>query len=464
ALDKPVSEVFHIINGQTREPVVDPVEQVLQSGALVGLANHTVLVAKDDREYQIADSAAPIRDAAGQTTGVVLVFRDVTEKYQMEEKFRQSQKMEAIGQLAGGIAHDFNNMLGGIRGAAELIKGSIDDDEKNNMFLNMIIDAVDQSSALAEKLLSFAGRKSAGNTPVDLHRVIEEAVAIMRNTLDKKIHIDFDPAASRFIINGDEAQLQNIFLNLGINAGHAMPDGGNLSIHSEVLTLTSEYCQAQTFDLKPGSYIKVVVCDTGHGIPAGDLPRVFEPFFTTKKQGQGTGLGLAAVFGTVQQHQGAIQVYSEEGQGTCFHVLFPLLEEDFPIRTKSDETIITGRGLILLVDDEHIIRDTGQRILRELGYRVLLAEHGQQALDIIQKNRPELDLVIMDMIMPVMGGKECFQAMREISPEIPVLLASGFTKDGDLNELVAAGLKGFVKKPYSVSELSRAIADILGRA
>lgn len=463
ARGKPVSEVLNIVNGQTREPAVNPVKQILQNGVIEGLANHTLLIARDKNEYQISDSAAPILNAEGETTGVVLVFQNVTEKKAMEERLRQSQKMEAIGLLAGGIAHDFNNMLGGIRGAAELIMTNLPQDEKNNMFLSMIIESVDRASDLAGKLLSFARRKPADNMPVDVHRIINKVVSIMGSTLDRRIHIDLALSAPRSTVNGDESQLQNLFLNLGINAGHAMPEGGTLSVYSECLELTSDYSYADQFHLSPGCYINLMVSDTGRGISPRDIPHIFDPFFTTKEQGEGTGLGLAAVYGTVQQHKGAIMVYSQEGEGTCFHVLLPLTEEAAEALPEPPKAIIPGTGVILLVDDEQIIRVAGQGILMKLGYKVLLAENGRQALDVFTSHKEELTLVIIDMIMPEMNGKECFYALRKISPEIPVLLASGFTKDADLQELKAAGLNGFIKKPYSISEISWIIADILGR-
>ncbi len=463
AVGKPVSEVFNIINGQTREPAADPVKQVLTTGVVVGLANHTLLIAKDKNEYQISDSAAPILNAQGKTTGVVLVFQNVTEKYAMEERLRQSQKMEAVGLLAGGIAHDFNNMLGGIRGAAELIMTNSPQDEKNGTFLSMIIESVDRASDLAGKLLSFARRKPSENRPVDVHRVINKAVSIMSSTLDRRIHIELDLSAPRSTVNGDEAQLQSVFLNLGINASHAMPKGGALSICSECLELTDEYCHACQFDLNPGGYIDLTVCDTGCGIPSRDLSHIFEPFFTTKQQGEGTGLGLAAVYGAVRQHKGVVKVYSQQGEGSCFHVLLPLTEKAADTLPEPAEAVIPGKGLVLLVDDEQIIRVAGQGMLMKLGYTVLLAENGRKALEVFSRNKEEIALVIIDMIMPEMNGRECFYALRKMSPEIPVLLASGFTKDEDLQELKAAGLNGFIKKPYSISKISRIIADILGR-
>ncbi|MFP4445348.1 MAG: PAS domain S-box protein, partial [Desulfosudaceae bacterium] len=464
AVGRPVTEMFTLISSETREPIENPVAKILKEGTVIGMANHTVLISRDGREYQIADSGAPIRDADGKITGVVLVFRDVTEKYELEERFRQMQKMEAIGQLAGGIAHDFNNMIGGIRGAAELLASGELDEEKTQMFLSMIIDSADQAAGLAEKLLSFARRKPVDNIPIDVHLVIENAVSIMRKTLDRRVNIKTDLTADASMVNGEEAQLQNVFLNLGINAGHAMPAGGTIHIHSENVELTAEYCQSSPFDLKPGPYLKLAFSDTGTGIPAADLPRIFEPFFTTKEQGKGTGLGLSAVYGTIRQHQGAIHVYSEEGKGTCFHVLLPLTEDAAAALPASSEQMIPGHGTILLVDDEENIRSTGRQILLQLGYRVLLAENGRQALEVFAEHRQEIELVILDMVMPEMNGRECFFALRQMAPEIPVLLSSGFTRDEDRQEMEAAGLNGFIQKPYRAAEFSRIIAEILGRA
>lgn len=460
AAGRPLAEVFRIVNAASRAEVENPVAMVLASGKIVGLANHTVLIAKNGREYQIADSGAPIRSQTGVTIGVVLVFRDVTEEYALQEQLRQSQKLDAIGQLAGGVAHDFNNMLGGIMGGAELLKLRLPDDEKCTEYFDIIMKSAERAADMSGKLLAFARRQASGSTPVDVHRAVEDAVAILKNTIDKRIEIELDLTAEASAVIGNGSHLQSVFLNLGINAAHAMPSGGRLSFRSKVAELSTAYCAASTFDLTPGKYVEIEVRDTGCGIRPEDLPRIFEPFFTTKETGKGTGLGLAAVYGTVKQHRGAITAYSESGKGACFRLVFPLTEKAAAALPPAGAAV-HGKGLVLVVDDEAVMRATGGALLEEYGYDVLLAENGRAALDIYRERHAEIDLVILDMVMPVMSGHDCFLEMKKIRPDARIVLSSGFTRNEDLSELRAAGLRGFIQKPFHGIEFSRVVAEAM---
>ncbi len=456
AKNKPLPEIFKIINAETREIVRNPAETVLKHGNIIGLANHTVLINKTGKEYQIADSAAPIKKPNGEIIGVVLVFRDVTEEYELQKQLQHSQKMDAIGQLAGGIAHDFNNMMGGIIGAAEVLQHQLKDDEKSKKYVTMIMNSAERAADLASKLLAFSRRQITGSTPVDIHHIIEEAVSILNNTIDKRIEININFQAKASTIIGDPSQLQNIFLNLGINSSQALPDGGTIQIVTRNIDLNQAYCDTSSFDLKPGNYIQIEVEDNGEGIPEEHLPHIFEPFFTTKEQGKGTGLGLAAVYGTVQQHKGAINVYSEIGKGTCFHIYFPVTEDSASILPR-DEKPVFGEGTVLLVDDEAVMRATGKALLEEYGYTVFLAENGEKAVEIFENKKDDIDLVILDMIMPKMNGRDCFFQLKNIKPDIKIILSSGFTKSDDLTDLKENGLSGFIRKPFRGSELSKIV-------
>jgi signal transduction histidine kinase/CheY-like chemotaxis protein len=393
--------------------------------------------------------------------GAVIRIDDVTERHRMQEELAHSRKLEAIGQLTGGIAHDFNNMLTGIMGGAELLKRHIGDDAKGQQYINMIIQSGKRVAELNRKLLTFSRKEKMKNEPVDVVQAVREAESILSHSLDKKITIAVSIETKETSVIGDLAQLQNALINLGINSGHAMPQGGELSYRLLGVTLEEAYCRTSRFDIQPGRYLEIEVRDTGSGIPRDIQNRIFEPFFTTKEAGKGTGLGLSAVHGTVQQHHGAISVYSEPGTGTSFHIYLPLAEKKQYQEQLMDAVPITGSGRILLIDDEPIIRETGDGILSHLGYEVILANDGQQGLALFTADPDGFDLVITDMIMPNMNGEQCFHHLLELRPEVKVLMASGFSRDADIEELKKKGLRGFIRKPYTIVELSRAVASAM---
>lgn len=452
--------VIKLINQSTQHEITGLIETVIERNNVIALSDGCVMIDKTGREHIVASSGSPIYDAQGRVVGVVLVFRDITEHAVMEDKIRQAEKMKSIGQLAGGIAHDFNNMLGGIIGACELLQINLPDNAKAEKYTSIILESALRATSLASKLLAFSRRQMVEEIPVDIHNIILEAVSLLENTIDKRIKIDIDLSAKSSIVVGDHAQLQNVFLNLGINSWHAMPDGGILTLQTKLANLTEAYCNASTFNLQPGEYIEIEVRDNGCGISPKDIQHIFEPFFTTKEQGKGTGLGLAAAYGTVQQHKGSITVYSEVGKGTCFHLLLPIAKETSPI-IKDKNIPIRGEGLILLVDDESVMRETGKALLEELGYEVLLAENGSLAMETFKNSVKKVDLVILDMIMPEMNGRDCFHALKEIRDDIPVILASGFTRNEDLADLRKQGLSGFIQKPFRSTELSRIVSEAI---
>jgi len=463
AIGQPLNEVFHIVDAQTRHPAPNPVTQVLSTGEVVALANNMVLIGRHGSEHQIADSGAPIQSDAGETLGVVLVFRDVTEANALEEQLRQSEKMQALGQLAGGIAHDFNNLLMGIIGSAELLKlknryGS----ERRIALLDTILRASTRAADLTKKLLAFGRKGRLPLWPVNIHGIIDDTVSILHSTIDKKVRITVTNKAQNYTLIGDHSELQNALMNLVINASHAMADGGEIRIETSNAYLTEAWCDASTFDIEPGAVIKLQIQDAGCGIPPDSLQRIFEPFYTTKGHGKGTGLGLAAVYGTVQQHHGAISVSSEVGVGTSFQILLPCAGD--PVDPEeADEEVIPGAGqLVLLVDDEEVVRATGRGFLEQMGYRVLMAEDGLEAVGMFQKMHAKIDLVIMDMIMPEMNGHEAFIKMKEIDSGCHVIISSGYTKNESVAELSQMGLAGFIAKPFRYAELSRILAETLG--
>ncbi|MGM0461275.1 MAG: ABC transporter substrate binding protein [Fibrobacterota bacterium] len=460
ARGKPLRDIFPIINAQNREEVQNPVQKVLATGLIVGLANHTVLISRSGAEYQIADSAAPIRDSRNIITGVVLVFSNVTEKYSLQEQLRQSRKMDAIGQLAGGVAHDFNNSLSSILGAVELLRLNTSSPEEQNEYIDLIINAAERAGDLTQKLLTYSRKGSRNKARIDCARIANDTASLLRYTLDKSIEVSLHCHAEHTLIQGDDSLIQTALMNMGINASHAMPTGGILTFILENRDLSEDYCSASPFDITPGSYLKISIRDTGTGIPPDKLPHIFEPFFTTKEQGKGTGLGLSAVYGTIREHRGAVTVYSEPGAGTEFHLYLPLTFQA-ESQPAAPEKILSGTETILLIDDEELIRMTAKRQLESLGYTVICAHDGVAGVDIFAEKAADIDLVILDMIMPRMGGREAFTALRDISPHIPIIIASGFSKDEDMNSLRKKGISGFLHKPFRRNALGKMVYSAL---
>ena len=394
---------------------------------------------------------------------LISVSMDITEKKQaelkkveLEKALAHSQKMDALGQLVGGIAHDFNNMLGGIMGAAEMLALHLPEDSEARRFQKIILDSAGRSADLTMKLLAFSRNTPQVSSNVDIHNIINETAIILENTIDRRISLLLDLGATVSTIVGDPSQLQNVLLNLGINSWHAMSTGGTLTISTRNSQPDSATSNEKELPLASAKYIEIEVKDTGCGIPPENLDKIFDPFFTTKEQGKGTGLGLAALYGTVQQHKGSVKVKSEVGQGTCFQVILPAVSvgevtgTHRPVKKR-------GSGTILVVDDEEVMQLTAKAILEDLGYDVMLAENGMDALRIYQEGSDSFDLVILDMVMPVMDGSDCFKALIHYDPKVRVLLSSGFTREEDLKGLKELGLAGFIRKPYRSAEFSEAI-------
>lgn len=392
---------------------------------------------------------------------LLLAFvRDITLERSLQEQLNHAQKLDAVGRLAGGVAHDFNNMLGGISGAAELLELQLPPDDSRKGYVRMIVETVERAAELAGRLLTFSRKGKGVSIPVDLHRLLNDAIRIFGSGLDPRIEIDTDLAAGRSTVSGDPSQLQNVFLNLLINGRDAMPDGGLLRVATREVVLDQPACEESPFDLLPGPYIEILVADAGSGMEEDVRSKIFEPFFTTKEEGRGTGLGLALAYSSVKHHGGEIRVESAPGKGTTFTLRLPSTPapaegegEDGPVRR--------GTGTLLLVDDDEVLRKTGRLMLEKLGYRVMVACDGAEAVERFLARKTEIDLVILDMVMPRMNGKETFQAIRRVAPTARILLASGFSERQAILDLEADGLMGFVRKPYRLSELSMAVSRAL---
>ncbi len=454
---------LQLLDPETEEPIENPISLVLKDGQAHNIEGQAILVTCTKTRRLVADSCAPILSHEGKLAGAVMALRDVTERSRLENELRQAQKMDSLGQLAGGVAHDFNNMLAGIMASAELLERKLPSDTPAlHKFTHLITDTCAKAGELTEKLLAFSRKGKVMSTPVDLKKIIDDAVTILNHSLDKRIDLRTKINAEKTTVIGDPTQIQNMIINLGVNGGHAMPDGGILSISVKNIELNKTYCSQSLFDIFPGNYIEIRVQDNGQGIKPENITRIFEPFFTTKEQGKGTGLGLAAVYGSVKEHHGEITVRSELGEGTVFRVHLPVVEKYIKVNSKPDiDKIIHGSGCILVVDDEPIIRTVLEKSLKDLGYDVILASNGAEGLSCYIENKKNISLVILDMVMPIMNGSECFEKLKQINPDVKVIIASGFTNDASFATLKEHGACGFIRKPFRHADLSRIISETL---
>jgi len=594
ALGRDLKEVFHIVNEETQSLTESPVTKALREEVGVGLANHSILIAKDGREIPIDDSAAPIRDDKGNVTGVVLVFRDITERKRMEEalreserrfkdisfsmadwiwevdkngkytfasgkakqvlgyapkeiigktpfelmpedeakkvgrifkkislekkpivdlenwnltkqgekiclltnglpildeksnllgyrgvdtditdrkraeeekaklenQLRQAQKMEAVGTLAGGIAHDFNNLLGGILGYSSLLLSKLAPDDPHRKYVELIERASNRAAELTNRLLGFARQGKYEDKPVDINYLIGGVVELISASVDKRIEIKAELCEDNPLTKGDQNQLEQVLMNLCVNARDAMPNGGQLSINSRQVHLDEGFA-SKHLGATPGDYLCITVSDTGMGMDKRTKTKIFDPFFTTKEQGRGTGLGLAMVYGIVKNHNGYLSVYSEAGKGTTFEIYLPLAQDSLIRPERKEEKVSLGSESILVVDDEEILRHLMKDILENLGYGVMLASDGQEAVDLYREHQAKIDMVIVDMMMPRMGGKETFQELKRINPEVKALLASGYAKNTAAQGILDLGVKDFLHKPFSLEEISNKVRKAL---
>ena len=384
------------------------------------------------------------------------------EREEYRDKLAQAQKMKAIGTLAGGISHDFNNLLQVIKGYTELLLVNKDTNDKDYYRLVEIKKAGERAAGLVQQLLLFSRKKEKEQKPVDLNHEVNQTCQILNRIIPKMIEINLCLGSQLWIIGADPVQLEQILLNLGKNAADAMPDGGRLLIETENVILDKDY-SPNHLEIPPGRYVQLTVSDTGHGMNRETLDKIFEPFYTTKEIGKGTGLGLASVYGIVKNHGGFINCYSEIGQGTIFKIYFPAIEQVEPDTSKPVEVkpILLGTETILLVDDEEAIRGLAQQALMDYGYKVMTASTGEEALEIYSSKSKEIDLIIMDLGMPGMGGHKCLQEILQKNPEIKIIIASGYSITGQAKKSLEAGAKGYLGKPYQLADLLNTVRAVL---
>ena len=393
--------------------------------------------------------------------GAIIISKDITERKHLEQQVVQAAKMDAIGQLAGGIAHDFNNQLTGIMGFADMLQSRLADNPELRRYAEMIVQSTERAADLTKELLAFARKGKYLSTTVDIHAVIGDVVDLLNHTIDKRIRIHCELQAHPATTRGDPTQIHNALLNVALNARDAMPEGGDLTFASDLVELDAQACRRHAENPAPGRFVRVSVTDTGSGMSEETLRHCFEPFFTTKTTGHGTGMGLAAVYGTVKNHRGAVEAQSELGKGTTVRLLLPVGEKQTEPAHTAPEEPVPGSEHILVVDDEDTILKMATEILGGLGYRVSACSNGTEALAIYREQHAEIDLVILDMVMPELGGRDTFVALREIRPDVKAILSSGYTIDGEAQAILDEGVQAFVQKPFRVAELSHTVARCL---
>jgi len=586
---KPLTDVFPIYNATTGKAANNPVEVVLETGKTVGLANHTVLISKDGTEYQISDSAAPITDENNEISGVILVFRNVTEEYVLQkaiqeneerlqallsnsssaiyvkdldskfilvnrkfeqifklkneevigktahdifpaevademvtndqdvlgsklalhsdekipqedgmhtyssdkfclfnpegepyavgsistditeklkqnELLRRSQKMDALGKLTGGVAHDFNNMLNVIIGYAEILRRNLDEDSSNAHFVSEIKSAGERGAALTRKLLSFSGQVRSEEALVNINSILEDDINMLSKTMTARIHISMKLDDELWLTMVDKGELEDVILNLSINAMHAMPRNGTVTYFTFNQHLDA-FAAEEIGLLEPGDYVRLSIIDTGIGMPKETLNQIFDPFFTTKGD-EGTGLGLSQVYGFMERCNGAITVDSVVGKGTEFSLYFPRVIEgstgDETLHYDSDDSSkLHGTETVLLVDDEAALLVLAKNFLKKAGYKVFCAEGADSALWILSRNK--IDIMVSDVIMPGMNGFELAKKVETLYPEIKIQLVSGYAGTHDTADKDNRYLKALLDKPYSSEVLLTRIRETLDR-
>ena len=447
------------ISSSGRQQFRKSIEELLAGNSVYGF--ETEYESMDGNPRQLEFHGATRRGSAGEVIGAVLMCLDLTNYKLIESQLRHAQKMEAIGTLAGGIAHDFNNLLTGIMGNVELamIKMNSGDDIKEN--LDNIFMSSKRAADLTSQLLAFGRRRMELPKPLNLLKCVNDAVKVLKRTIDPLINIEIIDKAVLHNIYGDEGQMNQLLMNLLINARDSMPEGGTIEIVSENIVIDDDYYIVNKESLS-GHFYRLTIKDTGTGIPEEIMKQIFEPFFTTKKQGKGTGLGLAMVYGIVKGHHGWIEVDSKLGVGTKFIIYLALTEDQVELQPAEVSISLTGGSeTILLTDDESFVRDLGKELLENFGYTVMTAQDGVEALETYRQNRDKIDLLILDLSMPKKSGRETLRELLEFDSEVKVIVSSGFDKTGPVKSLLDMGAKTFVQKPYRLDKMLTEVRKVL---
>ncbi|MCZ7645970.1 MAG: PAS domain-containing protein [Planctomycetota bacterium] len=442
-----LDRLVRFLNQETGEAVDHPVAKVLSQGLKIGLANDTVLVARDGSRVPIASSGAPIRDASGRLRGAVVVLKNMKEEYELAAMLRQAQKMESVGQLAGGIAHDFNNLLTVINGYSALSLQRLPDGDALRGPLESIGEAGERAAALTRQLLAFSRKQVLKPELLDLNEVVRRTSQMLKRLIGEDVELSARLKPGLGAVRFDPGQIEQILMNLAVNARDAMPKGGKLTIETANVELDAEYARTHP-GAQAGPHVMIAVSDTGVGMEAATKARIFEPFFTTKAPGKGTGLGLSTVYGIVKQSGGNIWVYSEPGRGTAFKVYLPRAEAKADNQgTKATHSGAPGVGTILVVEDEEGVRTLLRDVLEMGGYTVLTAGDAAVAQALCAKHQGEIRLLLTDVVLPGMGGRELSEKLVAMRPGMRVVFMSGYTDNAIVHHGVLEPGLHFIEKP-----------------
>jgi len=459
--------VFQIIDATSRRVNPSPVREVLDTGKIVFLQNNTLLLARNGRETPIDDSAAPILNDRGEVIGVVLIFRDVTERKQAEKILLQAHKMESLGVLAGGVAHDFNNLLVAILGQISLALARSPADSEVSHHLEKAAQAAEQAAELTRQLLAYSGRGQFRRQPLSLNELVLKNRQLLEAAIPKGVEIELDMADSLPLVNADPSQMQQVIMNLILNAAEAFGEQtGTITLRTGLQTINSTdmaYWRYTGEVLRPDHYVSLEVTDTGCGIPVELTTDVFEPFFTTKRTGR--GLGLSAVLGAVRGHGGGISLDSQPGNGTSFRLVFPISEHErpglsFAVKEPEEPPVLAApspvvdtrvnRQKVLIIDDELFVQEAIADTLEMEGIEVMTASDALTGIAIYEAHKTDIGLILLDLSMPGMGGAQAFHRLREIDPEVRVVLLSGYDKQEVMHKDDWQGLAAFIQKPYEL--------------
>jgi two-component system cell cycle sensor histidine kinase/response regulator CckA len=440
-----------------------PETKIMIENVLAGETFSSIETCRYNKKREIIPvsiSGAVYNDQNSNPIGSVISLRDISDQKEMETQLFQALKMEAMGTLAGGIAHDFNNLLMGIQGRTSLMLMGSDSSDLNFKHLKGIEDYVKDAADLTKQLLGFARGGKYEIKTIDLNELINKQNRMFGRT-KKEIHIQEKLEENLWTVEGDRGQIEQVILNIFINAWQAMPEGGDLYIQSENTIIDEKH--NKPYKVKAGRYVKISITDTGVGMDETTRQRIFDPFFTTKGMERGTGLGLASAYGIIKNHDGFFDVYSKKGEGTTFNIYFPASEKAAIKKKEINEELMRGTETVLLVDDEDMIIVVGKEFIENLGYQALIAKSGKEALEIYKKNPERIDMVILDIIMPDMGGRETYDKLKKINPDIKVLLSSGYSVNGQATDILNRGGRGFIQKPFTAVDLSKKLREILDK-
>ena len=406
----------------------------------------------------VSVSASRCNGDEGESMSTLFILRDISEKKRLEAQMNYIERMEAIGTLAGGIAHDFNNLMMGMLGNISLILYDMEPDDPNYERLKTIESLIQSGSELTSQLLGYARKGKYELKPVNINSIVVESAATFGRAR-KEIAIHMDLMEGLYRVKADVSQIKQVFMNIFVNAAEAMSKGGDLFLQTR--NTTHQELSDKPYRPVPGKYVRIRVKDNGKGMDQKTIARIFEPFFTTKEMGRGSGLGLASAYGIIKGHGGYIDVESQKGSGSVFSIYLPVSERSTRRDSAVSEAVENGNETVLLVDDENLIVDVGSQLLERLGYTVIKAFGGEEAIQKYQENKDSIDMVILDMVMPDVGGNEVYETIKKIDPDAKVLLSSGYSINGQATEILNKGCNGFIQKPFSLKELSIKVREVL---